>query len=185
MTKTGWPRVRPAILDDAPAIADAHVRGWRTAYRGLVPDGVLDSMDVDTRSAWWRTRLRTSTHPRDDEWVWVVESDVDTGGHAAVVGFAITGPARDEAAPPPKGAGEVFAIYMTPEYIGQGLGRVLFAHAVEDLEDRGFRPVVVWVFEANPRARRFYEAAGFRADGARHAIDFGGEGIPELRYRRA
>ena len=48
---------------------------------------------------------------------------------------------------------------------------------------RGFDPVVVWVFEANPAARRFYEAAGFRTDGARSTIDFDGTPVDEIRYR--
>ena len=32
-------------------------------------------------------------------------------------------------------------------------------------------------------ARRFYQAAGFRADGARSTIDFDGTPIDEIRYR--
>jgi len=60
---------------------------------------------------------------------------------------------------------------------------VLFEHAVGDLRARGFGPIVVWVFEANDRARRFYKAAGFMPDGARHVGRFDDVGIPEIRYR--
>jgi ribosomal protein S18 acetylase RimI-like enzyme len=95
----------------------------------------------------------------------------------------MTGRARDESAPPPDGAGEVYAIYVHPERVGTGHGRILFAHAVGDLRARALDPLVVWVFEDNPRARRFYEAAGFRPDGARHEIDFDGVRVPEVRYR--
>ena len=119
---------------------------------------------------------RTADGPRR---TWVITA-------AGVVrGFAMTCPARDDSAPPPEGAGEVAAIYVDPAITGHGLGGALFEHAVRDLSERGFDPVVVWVFEANPRARRFYEAAGFRADGARFDIDFDGEIVPEVRYRRA
>ena len=52
-----------------------------------------------------------------------------------------------------------------------------------DLRARSLEPIVVWVFEANPVARRFYEAAGFRADGARSTIDFDGVPLDEIRYR--
>ena len=99
------------------------------------------------------------------------------------MGFAATGLVRD----PPEGlagAGEVFAIYLAPEARGRGLGRVLFGHAVDDLAARGFGPIVVWVFEDNPGARRFYEAAGFTVDGARQPVGFGEVALPEIRYRR-
>ena len=91
--------------------------------------------------------------------------------------------AAAESAPPPPGAGEVYAIYLSPEARGVGHGRTLFGHVVSDLQARGFDPVVVWVFEANTVARRFYEAAQFRADGTRSTIDFDGLPIDEIRYR--
>ena len=61
-------------------------------------------------------------------------------------------------------------------------GRALFTRAIHDLVDRGFDPIVVWVFEENPTARRFYEAAGCRVDTARHDVDFDGVLVPEVRY---
>lgn len=171
--------VRFAIPDDADGIADAHIRGWQTAYRGLVPDAVLDGFSAERRATWWRTTLAE----RDDDepvWTWVVDAP------DGIAGFVYAGAARDEPAdaPPPGGAGEVFAIYLRPERRGQGYGRRLFARAVTELTARGYDPLVVWVFEANPVGRRFYEAAGFRADGARHDIDFDGVVLPEIRYRR-
>lgn len=46
-------------------------------------------------------------------------------------------------------------------------------------------PAQLWVFEQNPRARRFYERNGFAPDGARHV--FGPElgGQPEIRLIRS
>ena len=169
--------VRLATSDDAAAIADAHVRGWLTAYRGLVPDSILAGFSVERRTAQWRDRLASVT-PAAETRTWVV---VDGG---RVLGFVDTGPGRDESAPPPDGAGEVYAIYLAPEARGRGHGRALFGHAVADLLARGYDPIVVWVFEANAGGRRFYERGGFRLDGARNVIDFDGTPVPELRYRR-
>ena len=171
--------VRPAIPEDGPAIADAHIRGWQTAYRGLVPDSILDGFDVARRATWWRDRLADrSVAP--DERTWVVEAD------DGVAGFAHTGPARGDPVVPPDGAGEVFAIYLRPERRGQGYGRALFSVAARDLIERGYDPLIVWVFEANADTRRFYAAAGFQPDGARHDVDFDGLAVvPEIRCRRA
>ena len=170
------PVVRPARPDDAETIADAHVRGWLTTYRGLVPDSVLSGLSVERRATFWRDTITSETTAETPARTWVVEE----GGQ--VRGFASTGEVRDQ----PDGlagAGEVFAIYLAPEARGRGLGRALFGHVVDDLRDRGFDPVVVWVFEANANTRRFYEAAGFSVDGARQPVDFGEASLPEIRYR--
>jgi ribosomal protein S18 acetylase RimI-like enzyme len=170
--------IRLATPDDAEAITDAQIRGWQTTYRGVVPDSVLDGFDPVRRAAWWRTTLTERT---DDalEWAWV--ADAPDG----VAGFVHAGAARPEPseALPPDGAGEVYAIYLRPERRGQGYGRRLFSRAVGELQARGYDPIVVWVLEANPIARRFYEAAGFREDGARQPITFGSVTTSEVRYR--
>jgi len=171
--------IRPATPNDADAISDAHIRGWQVAYRGIVPDAVLDGMAMDRRIAWWRTYLAERAAD-DPARAWVIETASE-----GVVGFAHAGAARDESAVPPEGAGEVYAIYLRPECRRRGLGRALFAHTVTDLVERDFDPLVVWVLEANADTCHFYEAAGFEADGARHDIDFAGDVVPEVRYRRA
>jgi len=172
------PIVRPATPDDSPAIADAHIRGWQTAYRGLVPDRILDGFDVARRAAWWRDHLRDRPAATDER-TWVVEAD------DGVAGFADAGPARSDAVAAPVGAGEVYAIYLRPEHRGQGYGRALFTAAIGDLVERGYDPLVVWVFEANHDTRRFYAASGFQPDGARNAIDFDGLAVlPEIRCLR-
>ncbi len=168
-------RVRPAEGGDAWSIADAHVRGWQHAYRGLVPDAILDGFSIEERAALWSERIAALADDPDGR-IWVVEAA------GTVQGFAAAGPANADAAPPPPGAGEVFAIYVAPEARGRGYGRTLFATVVADLTARAFRPIVVWVFDANDGARRFYEAAGFHADGTRHPLDFDGVMLDEIRY---
>jgi GNAT superfamily N-acetyltransferase len=106
---------------------------------------------------------------------WVVE---DAG---TVVGFASTRPSREADTTP--GTGELHAIYVAPEAWSRGLGGTLLGTAVDDLHERGFAPLVLWVIEANVRGRRFYERAGWRADGARQPIDFDGVPVDEIRYR--
>lgn len=49
--------VRPATPDDAAAIAGVHVRSWQVAYRGVVPDVILDGLSVEQRRTTWRQLL--------------------------------------------------------------------------------------------------------------------------------
>jgi hypothetical protein len=46
--------VRVAGVEDAPAIANINLSSWLHAYRGIVPDTELDSMDVDSLTDQWK-----------------------------------------------------------------------------------------------------------------------------------
>ena len=48
----------------------------------------------------------------------------------------------------------------------------------------GFPGARLWVMEGNERAERFYQAAGWVADGGRKVDDFQGAEVIELRYAK-
>ena len=162
--------VRPALPADASAIGALAARAWRAAYAGLLGADVLARLDPEEQAEEWRGYLADLPGPAR---VWVI----DVAG--TVRGFARTGPSPDTDLSP--GAGEVHGLYLDPDVIGTGLGRPLYAHAVSDLAERGHNPIVVWHFDGNHRAARFYERAGFALDGGRRPSDFG---VPEVRRRR-
>jgi GNAT superfamily N-acetyltransferase len=166
--------IREATPGDAEAIANVHVRAWRAAYRGQLTDEYLDGLRPEDRLPQHRDSLE---HPREGWRTWVVEEA------GRVVGFAVTGPSEDADAD--QRTGEVYAIYLEPDRMGTGVGRSLFAHAVDDLRERGFGSATLWVLESNERTRRFYEAAGWRPDGASTAERVDCEMRPTVRYRTA
>lgn len=145
---------------------------WRATYAGLIPATILDRMDVDRDEA-WVGGLIAAERPRS---TLVVED-----GAGQVAGYALAAPCRDDDA---AGLGELEAIYLDPGARGRGLGRPLLHAAVEALAADGFRAVVLWVLTANEGARRFYEPAGFRSDGAVRTLDFDGTPVEEIRHRR-
>ncbi len=165
-------RIREAGPKDAPAIAGVHVRSWQEAYRGQLTDEFLDGLSAEDRLDQHRATLEA---PRADWRTWVVEED------GTVVAFAVTGPSEDADAD--EKTGEVYAIYLEPGRLGAGVGRELFAHAVEDLRDRGFHVASLWVLETNERARRFYEIAGWKPDGTVASERVDCEMRPTVRYR--
>lgn len=165
-------RIREATLADARSIAEIHVRAWQAAYRGQMPDEYLDGLTVEDRLEQHEWSLR---NPRDTWRVWVCEDEGRVGG------FAVTGPSEDADAD--DRTAEVYAIYLEPQRIGTGVGRSLFAYAVDDLRDRGFRAATLWVLESNAPARRFYELAGWKEDGATTSERIDCLMLPTVRYR--
>ena len=166
--------VRAATPADGPLIASIVVRGWRTAYRGLMPDAVLDALSVEERTRKWTEIIATPT--TRDHRTWVIARD------AAVLGFASTGPSRDADAE--ASTAELYAIYLDPDHIGCGLGARLFAHAVEDLMRRGSRTMTLWALDGNARADRFYRRMGMVLAGTKTETVRGAP-LPHVRYRRA
>jgi GNAT superfamily N-acetyltransferase len=98
-----------------------------------------------------------------------------------VIGFVGCGRSMDEDAE--EDTGEVYAIYLRPEVVGTGVGRSLFFRANDHLRASGFRRATLWVLAENARTRRFYEIAGWRADGTEKTEDWDGFPLREARYR--
>ena len=98
-----------------------------------------------------------------------------------MVGFVTFGPSEDEPADPE--VGQVYAIYVDSGYWDRGYGRDLFAAAVRGLTAADFGAATLWVLESNARARRFYESAGWAADGATKTERRGDVELREIRYR--
>lgn len=174
--------IRLALPADGPAIAALHARAWQWAYKGIVPGDYLAALTerVEQRARWWEDRLSGQDA---DMHVWVAL----LGDRLA--GFSTTAPSRDDDAPP--GTGEIRSIYLEPALAGQGIGRTLFAHAADDLRAQGYRSATLWVLANNHRAIAFYQAAGWRPDGAAKNDErppglSGGAGgfvLREIRYR--
>jgi len=50
--------VRPMTLADAERVAEIHVQAWQVAYRGILPDEILDAIKLEERVALWRDTWR-------------------------------------------------------------------------------------------------------------------------------
>jgi GNAT superfamily N-acetyltransferase len=149
--------IRRAELDDADALCDAHVASWRVAYRGLFPDSYLDAdaFDADRRTFWRQARWLTATASA------MLAAELD----GSVLGFCSIGPEQIDGVPTGTGLGEVYSFYLHPHAWGSGLAAELMLHGEDHLRAFGFTDAVLWVLRDNPRARTFYEKAGWHWGG--------------------
>ena len=161
--------VRHAEIDDAPDIARVRAESWRAAYRGIVPDAYLDAIDVSE----WAERQRRNMEGQPHELMAFV---AETGGR--VVGWAVAGPNRH---PSLDYAGELYAIYLLPQYQRRGIGTALTMTTARWLVSQGMDSMILWVLEDNHPSRRFYEALGGQLCGAKQT-QIGGVWLPEVAY---
>ncbi|HET7181284.1 MAG TPA: GNAT family N-acetyltransferase [Candidatus Limnocylindrales bacterium] len=116
----------------------------------------LAHTDSEVRE-WVRARLV----PEMETWV-----AVPAGRPEEILGFATIEP------------GWLEQLYVDPDHLGEGIGRHLLAKAKERQPDG----LLLWTFQVNARARRFYERNGFTV------VRFGDESNneehqPDVQYR--
>ena len=174
--------IRTAVVEDAAAIADVHIRSWRSAYRGIIPDDSLARLDHERLTRVWIGRL-TGEPIEPGAGVLVAERD------GAVVAFAGFSPTDDPESP--QGAGrrvvDLGTFYSVPEVWGSGANRELAAEVYSTLARGPYDKAVLWVLSANSRARRFYEAQGWEDTGVEAEQGLLGGTIvrPTSLYRRS
>jgi ribosomal protein S18 acetylase RimI-like enzyme len=165
--------VRPAIARDARAIAEIHVATWQAAYADLMPADYLASINVEKRFAFWREAIEFM----DPQLLVATDGD-------KVVGFVGFDRSRDAGSK--STTGEIWAMYVSPEHWGKGLGLALWDGAREGLKEEGCTQVTLWVLLKNERALRFYEdGAGFKREmPSIKTVAFGSVRLEEIRLKR-
>ncbi|HSC79639.1 MAG TPA: GNAT family N-acetyltransferase [Chitinolyticbacter sp.] len=145
--------LRPASSEDAPQIAELLI----SSRKAFIPYAPI-------------------AHPPADVHRWVEHALIPSGGvsvacqDGTVIGVLAV--SRDEA-----GVGWIDQLYVAPAYPGHGIGASLLELALSSLA----RPIRLHTFQANGKARRFYERHSFQVvaytDGSANE-----EGCPDVLY---
>jgi GNAT superfamily N-acetyltransferase len=183
--------IRSASPADAAQIAAVMRDSWFAGYDGIIAPAIIDRATAPDGGA--RIRQSFRIRPRQ-RMIAAVARGPAPAGATRIVGYASFGPERDVLETPwpypltPAGsAGEIaelYALYVHPAWWSTGTGRALMDQVLAKVRAAGYASITLWVLEANVRARRFYQRAGFAPDGARHVLD-DLDGVTEIRYRRA
>lgn len=143
--KTIAAEVRLAEPRDAGVLASIHELAWQNAYCGIIPFRSLSRMIRRRGPDWWNRAINNRAA------ILVLEF----GGEMA--GYATLGRNRAGAL---EVEGEIYEIYLRPEYQGLGFGKRLFNSARAMLRDRGLKGVAVWALADNAKAMGFYACVG-------------------------
>ena len=138
-------KICKAALEDSRGIAEVQVDSYRTAYAVFFPKAYIDHFTYDEQEQDWIDLLKKET---DD----ILLVALSTEGQ--VIGYAF---ARAEAEIHPGYDSEVLALHVRKTYQRNGIGKALLHKAVEELEQRGSKSVMVWTLKGNP-IRKWYES---------------------------
>ena len=166
-------KIRRGTRADAAAIGRIHVETWQAAYSGLLPDRMLAEMSDVRQSAWW---ARALSDPGEQRGIFVADDE-----QMGVVGFGSCGPLREAIDGfDRRRTGEVYTLYVEPDFQNRGLGRRLLDALFRQLRADGCRTVVLWMLAGNP-TRFFYEGMGGVSIGRRRE-PFAGINVEEVAY---
>jgi ribosomal protein S18 acetylase RimI-like enzyme len=158
--------IRRAEAPDALALASIHNDAWRNAYQGIIPGPELDKLINRRGGKWWDGAIRQGSR-----------ISILTFGDT-VAGYANYGRNRTRSL---TYDGEIYELYLRPEFQGLGFGRRLFTAARRDLAQSEIRSLVVWALSDNESAVKFYRALGGRPV-ARSCEKFGEKTLDKVAY---
>ena len=136
--------IRNAVPEDAGAMSCLLASSWKSAYRGIVHDEYLDSLD----DSHWMDFLRAGIEKKTI-CAMVLEEERN------LIGSAVLGDTENE------NEAHLISFYLLPEKMGHGFGHAFLSGIETELMGRGYTACVLDVLEHNGRAIRFYEAHGF------------------------
>ena len=158
--------VRRAKPSDATAIAATHDEAWRGAYQGIIPGPELDKLINRRGPQWWDSAVRKGSRI-------AVLAFGDS-----LAGYANYGRNRARSL---HFEGEIYELYLRPEFQGLGFGRRLFTSAKRDLLQSGLKSMVIWALSDNEGATEFYRALGGRMV-ARSSERFGPKSLDKVAF---
>jgi ribosomal protein S18 acetylase RimI-like enzyme len=159
--------LRLATIEDAAAIVDLQIRGWKHSYKGIIDQSYLDNICSKQRLEW-----RLESMAKGDSWTFVVEHN------GKIVGECDAGYSRT----PEFGKGEIFALYVDTDHHRKGIATMLWNAAVEKLHQENLVPVIVITLTKNSPARAFYQSkAGIVCSEVQTTID--GKLYDEIVYK--
>lgn len=150
---------------DIEQVAKIITDDWKIAYRGIIDDEYLDSLNYKDREE----RIR-SKYQKQKSIVYVEEG--------VVKGYSRFGINRDEE----KNLGELYALYIKPDERGKGIGGRLLKETARILKKRGYKEMILWCLEENKNGRSFYEKMGGKLYNKRN-IEIGNKEYGEVCYK--
>lgn len=140
--------LRGARSGDEKILAYIQTESWKAAFSEIIsPEELERSTDVRKAEEMYKNVLNC-------QFVNVIIEFVDEKPHC-IAGWSRN---RSDLG---QNTAELICIHSLCDKWRQGYGSVMMRHVLDEIKKAGYSEVVLWVFEKNLNARRFYEKHGF------------------------
>lgn len=161
--------IRNATIKDCKKIAEIKIEGWQTAYRGIIDDDFLDSMDKEQEIKKRRTNIENGVN--------IIVGELNN----EVIGFCLYRNYIKDPEKYPNANCEISSLYVKSTLKRKGIGTKLMQHVIQKLQNQGKTKMILGCLKENYPSRAFYEKMGGKPLKF-EKITFGNKGYEEVIY---
>ena len=160
-------RIREAVTGDEKVLAYIQTESWKAAFADILPSADLEkSTNIEKTTQMYQRILQSGMCS-------IAISFVEDTPHCISA-------RRKNRCNLGDAVGELICIHSLQDGWGKGYGSEMVKYVLNDLRQAQYRSVILWVFEANTRARRFYEKHGFKLTEQTNSFN----GVTEVMYEK-
>ncbi len=139
--------IRSIEEKDIPRVVDIQIDGWKTAYKGIIDDSILNSMNRDKK-------IEKRNKDYKDNGFIVAESDKEVVGFCRYIDSnKFTQDILDIDC-------ELLALYVKPELKYNGIGTKLFQFVIDEFKSKNKTKMILWCLKDNDPSKEFYKKMG-------------------------
>ena len=132
---------------DIPSVVDIQIDGWKSAYKGIVDDNILKSMNRNERIA-----KRKNDYKENGFIVAELNNQV--------VGFCRYIDSNKFTQDIPNIDCELLALYVKSKLKYNGIGTRLFQFVINDFKSKSKNKMILWCLKDNEPSKKFYTKMG-------------------------
>ena len=161
--------IRSATINDAEKIAKIKLEGWQTAYRGIIDDNFLNSMDLNEEIKRRKDNIQNGVE--------IIVAELDNN----IVGFCMYRDYTKNQENYPNSDCEISSLYVKSSLKRKGIGTKLMQHVLKKLKKQGKTNMILGCLKENYPSRAFYEKMGGKPLKT-EKITFGNREYEEIIY---
>lgn len=139
--------IRNVKKEDIPEIVDIQITGWQTAYKGIIDNSFLNSMNREER-------INQRYEDYNKGGFIVAELDKE------IVGFCRFTNSNAFSIETPEVDCELLALYVKPNLKNNGIGTKMFQYVLKEFKYQNKTKMILWCLKDNFPSRNFYEKMG-------------------------
>lgn len=132
---------------DIPEVVDIQIDGWKSAYKGIVDDNILNSMDRNERIEKRRNDYKENSF---------IVAELNN----QVVGFCRYIDSNKFTQDISDIDCELLALYVKPNLKYNGIGTKLFQFVTNEFKNRNKTKMILWCLKDNEPSKKFYTKMG-------------------------
>ena len=160
--------IRNIKKEDIPQVVDIQISGWQTAYRGIIDDTFLNSINREER-----IEMRNKDYNQNS----FIVAELNN----KIVAFCRYIENNSRSPETPEIDCEITALYTKPDLKGNGIGTKIFNYVLDEFKKLNKTKMIIWCLKENYPSRKFYEKMGGTILGEK-TINFGNKDYLEVGF---